>query len=51
VAGVTPATAPEKQARFFRGPYERHVLSGVGHNLPQEAPQKFSDAVLSLARK
>jgi len=49
--GVIPATAPEKQARFFRGPYERHVLSGVGHNLPQEAPQKFSDAVLSLARK
>jgi pimeloyl-ACP methyl ester carboxylesterase len=49
--GVTPATAPEKQARFFRGPYERHVLAGVGHNLPQEAPQKFSDAVLSLARK
>jgi len=49
--GVTPAAAPEKQARFFRGPYERHVLSGVGHNLPQEAPQKFSDAVLSLVKK
>ena len=49
--GVTPATAPEKQARFFRGAYERHVLPGIGHNLPQEAPQKFSDAVLSLARK
>jgi pimeloyl-ACP methyl ester carboxylesterase len=48
--GVTPATPPEKQARFFRGRYERHVLSGVGHNLPQEAPQKFADAVLSLAK-
>jgi pimeloyl-ACP methyl ester carboxylesterase len=48
--GVTPATAPEKQARFFRGAYERHVLAGVGHNLPQEAPKKFADAVLSLAR-
>jgi len=46
--GVTPATPPEKQARFFRGPYERHILAGVGHNLPQEAPQKFASAVLSL---
>jgi pimeloyl-ACP methyl ester carboxylesterase len=48
--GVTPATPPEKQARFFRGRYERHVLSGVGHNLPQETPQKFADAVLSLVK-
>jgi pimeloyl-ACP methyl ester carboxylesterase len=48
--GVTPVTAPEKQARFFRGPYERRVLSGVGHNLPQEAPKEFARAVLSLAK-
>lgn len=48
--GVTPAVAPEKHARFFRGPYERHVLAGVGHNLPQEAPQKFAAAVLSLVK-
>ena len=48
--GVTPAVAPEKHARFFRGPYERHVLAGVGHNLPQEAPEKFAAAVLSLTK-
>ena len=48
--GVTPVVAPEKHARFFRGPYQRHVLAGVGHNLPQEAPGEFSDAVLSLVR-
>lgn len=47
--GVTPVTAPEKQARFFRGPYERRVLPGVGHNLPQEAPKEFAAAALSLA--
>jgi pimeloyl-ACP methyl ester carboxylesterase len=49
--GVTPAAPPERQARYFRGPYERRVLPGVDHNLPQEAPQKFSDAVLSLLKK
>ena len=48
--GVTPPAAPEKHARFFRGPYERHVLAGVGHNLPQEAPEKFAAAVLSLTK-
>jgi len=48
--GVTPAAPPEKQARFFRGRYERHVLAGVGHNIPQEAPKEFASAVLSLTR-
>ena len=28
------------------GPYEAPRPAGVGHNLPQEAPQKFADAVL-----
>ncbi|HUQ24204.1 MAG TPA: alpha/beta hydrolase [Burkholderiales bacterium] len=48
--GVTPPAAPEKHARFFRGPYERHVLAGIGHNLPQEAPEEFTAAVLFLAK-
>lgn len=48
--GVTPAAPPEKHARFFRGPYERHVLAGIGHNLPQEAPEEFAAAVLFLAK-
>ena len=47
--GVTPASSPESQARFFKGRYERRVLPGVGHNLPQEAPKEFAAAVLSLA--
>src|SRR5262249_18752537 len=46
--GVTPAPPAEKQARFFKGRYERRVLPGVGHNLPQEAPKEFADAVRSL---
>lgn len=32
----------------FTGSYAFHELPGVGHNLPQEAPRAFADAVLSL---
>jgi pimeloyl-ACP methyl ester carboxylesterase len=35
----------------FTGPYEhRLVTGGVGHNLAQEAPRAFADAVLDVAR-
>ena len=43
--------APEGAARhavFFNGPYERRVIPSVGHNLPQEAPAEFAEAVLAL---
>jgi pimeloyl-ACP methyl ester carboxylesterase len=46
--GVTPAAGSERHARFFSGPYERRVIPGAGHNLPQEAPDAFAAAVLSL---
>ena len=34
----------------FTGPYEHRVIAGVGHNLPQEMPVAFADAVLTLVR-
>jgi pimeloyl-ACP methyl ester carboxylesterase len=34
----------------FTGPHEHRVLEGIGHNVPQEAPQAFAGAVLALAR-
>lgn len=34
--------------KFFTGPYHRLVIDSVGHNLPQEAPAEFADAILSL---
>ncbi|MGI4811894.1 MAG: alpha/beta fold hydrolase [Janthinobacterium lividum] len=34
--------------RHFSGAYERRVIPVVGHNLPQEAPEAFADAVLAL---
>lgn len=47
--GVLPADSSENHSRFFSGPYERRVVADAGHNLPQEAPQQFAEAVLSLA--
>ena len=44
--GVTPAPDPERQKRFFRSRYESRTLNGVGHNLPQEAPRAFAEAVV-----
>jgi len=46
--GVLPAALSEGHGRHFTGRYERRLLSGVGHNPPQEAPQPFADAVLAL---
>ena len=32
--------------RHFTGPYERVVVPRVGHNVPQETPAEFAEAVL-----
>jgi pimeloyl-ACP methyl ester carboxylesterase len=32
----------------FTGPHEHRVLDGIGHNVPQEAPSAFAEAVLEL---
>jgi len=37
--------------RKFTGPYAYRVLTGgIGHNLPQEAPAEFAQAVIDVAR-
>jgi pimeloyl-ACP methyl ester carboxylesterase len=36
-------------AKKFSGKYAHRVVSGgVGHNLPQEAPRAFADAVIEV---
>lgn len=30
----------------FSGPYSHRILNDIGHNVPQEAPQAFADAVI-----
>jgi pimeloyl-ACP methyl ester carboxylesterase len=45
---VSPASSSERHARFFTGRYARRLIPRVGHNVPQEAPREFAEAVLSL---
>ena len=47
--GVTPPQPMDGSAPHFAGFYERRIVSGVGHNFPQEAPDVFADAVIALA--
>ena len=46
--GVTSVGGSEAHARHFTGPYEFRTVPGAGHNLPQEAPVAFADAILAL---
>jgi pimeloyl-ACP methyl ester carboxylesterase len=49
-ANGAPHLSPAAYARKFSGPYEhREVRGGIGHNLPQEAPQAFAQAVVDVA--
>ena len=49
-SGLSPAESSLPHAKFFTGPYQRRVISTAGHNLPQEVPNIFADAVLDLVR-
>ena len=42
--GVIPSTA--HHAKKFTGPHEHRVLAGAGHNLPQERPEEWAQAVI-----
>jgi pimeloyl-ACP methyl ester carboxylesterase len=46
--GVRPPAPAAQQAHRFSAARSHAVLPGVGHNLPQEAPTLFAEAVLSL---
>ena len=40
---------PSHYAKKFTGKYEHRNLSGgIGHNLPQEAPQAFAEAIVDV---
>ena len=47
---MTPPSDRTKLAPRFTGPHEHRVFAGVGHDVPQEAPAAFADAVLELVR-
>lgn len=48
--GVSSKREDSAAVRGFAGPVRRQVIARVGHNVPQEAPQEFADAILSLLR-
>ncbi|SDH78420.1 alpha/beta fold hydrolase [Pseudomonas abietaniphila] len=48
--GVIAATDGTSSAAHFIGTREHRQIPDVGHNLPQEAPQAFADAVAALVR-
>jgi pimeloyl-ACP methyl ester carboxylesterase len=48
-ANGAPHPDPGSYAGKFSGPYShRTIRGGIGHNLPQEAPHAFADAVLDV---
>lgn len=50
-ANGAPHPQPAAYAGKFSGKYEhRTITGGIGHNLPQEAPQAFAQAVLDVDR-
>jgi pimeloyl-ACP methyl ester carboxylesterase len=45
-----PHPDPASYAKKFSGRYEHRLIKGgIGHNLPQEAPQAFSQAIIDVA--
>jgi pimeloyl-ACP methyl ester carboxylesterase len=48
-ANGAPHPQPAAYAKRFTGKYKHELISGgVGHNLPQEAPRAFADAVIEV---
>jgi pimeloyl-ACP methyl ester carboxylesterase len=51
-ANGAPHPDPAAYAKRFTGAYSHRTVSGgIGHNLPQEAPQAFAQAVLAVAKR
>jgi len=49
-ANGAPHPDPSAYAKKFSGKYSHRLIKGgVGHNLPQEAPQAFAQAVIEVA--
>ncbi|MFF9899392.1 alpha/beta fold hydrolase [Streptomyces longispororuber] len=46
--GITPPTDGSGYAAHFTGPWAHHVVPDAGHNLPQEQPDAFTDAILEV---
>jgi pimeloyl-ACP methyl ester carboxylesterase len=49
-ANGAPHPEPSAYAKKFTGKYaHRTITGGIGHNLPQEAPKAFAEAIIEIA--
>lgn len=48
--GVVPSSDGISYAAKFSGKRTHRIIKGIGHNLPQEAPQAFAGAVVDVDR-
>jgi pimeloyl-ACP methyl ester carboxylesterase len=48
--GLMRSTGTADDAWHFGGRHEHRVLPGIGHNVPQEAPGEFADAIMTVQR-
>jgi pimeloyl-ACP methyl ester carboxylesterase len=49
-ANGAPHPEPAAYRAKFTGRYAHRTLAGIGHNLPQEAPQAFAQAIIDVSR-
>jgi pimeloyl-ACP methyl ester carboxylesterase len=49
--GVRPPATASQHGHLFSGPRSHRLVPGVGHNMPQEVPVVFANAVMELVRK
>jgi pimeloyl-ACP methyl ester carboxylesterase len=50
-ANGAPHPDPQVYAKKFPGKYEHRLINGgIGHNLPQEAPKAFAQAVIDVQK-
>jgi pimeloyl-ACP methyl ester carboxylesterase len=45
-----PAKDGSAYRQLFTGRYDHRVLDGIGHDVPQEAPQEFANAIFDVAK-
>ncbi len=46
--GVRPPAPASQHGHLFSGTRSHRLIAGVGHNMPQEVPKVFADAVMEL---
>jgi pimeloyl-ACP methyl ester carboxylesterase len=49
--GVRPPALATQHGHLFCGPRSHRLVPGVGHNMPQEVPEVFANAVLELIHR